>query len=155
MAEFLREQTREEEKEFKNIFDRKETLQERNKKALVTEESRCTKAHIPFCYKAASLKMKEEIDLHLQRIANGAEKAIPPSITSEWLKPFSDLKNFVLISKQEARDRVNVGITRENLIIGTHYDFLFKDTKYHVTVYVPTEETAKFEEYIKGMDRKI
>lgn len=154
MVDFLRNQTPDEAREFQNIFDKKETLVGRTKKALQEEEKRCTKAHIPFCYKAASMKAKEEIDLYLQRIANGAEKAIAPVITAEWLKQFTDPKNFIMLGKQEARENILVGIGREQRVIGYHYDFMYIDTKFHVAVFVPMEDITSFEAYIKDIKKK-
>lgn len=154
--DIIRSPTDEERRDMQVLIDpskgNPETMADKMKVTLIQEQQRCTKLHIPFCYKAASLKATEELENYKARISSG-QNTNPPLINKDWLKKYSEPTSFVLLNKQEARERVRVGIVQEQQVIGLHYDFLFKDTKFHCAVYVPASELKAFDEYIKNVEK--
>ena len=119
------------------------TLKDELKEKLKEEQQNATLERYPFCYKAATVQIEEELRQYYERLAQGYNSK-KPEINEGWLAPFKDLKNFDVIGKpQPAFAKVLVGIATEQQLIGHHITYKFKGTKFHVSIFQPLEETKK------------
>lgn len=130
-------------KDYIDLLDptQQETLKDELLKGLKTEEAKATRGRYPFCFKAAKLQAELELREYIEKLTQGHKNMKVPVINEDWLKQFKGPENFDVLGKTEAVDKVRVGIGYEQKLIGHHVNYVFKGTKFHVSIFEPLGAT--------------
>lgn len=113
---------------------KRDDIEEKFKLTLIEEQQRCTKLHIPFCYKMAQTDIGKQLKEFYEKKLSGMDATLP-SITKDWLSQYSDINNFEVIG--EAKDEWERARSGEMKLIGHTTNYRYKGTKFHVSVFVP------------------
>lgn len=119
-----------------------ETYEDAFRRILHAKEQEYVKAHKPYCTKMAHEDFEDTVNMKMASMKRAPKSQIENIKLNQLginLEKYGDLKNFELLSETDVQeDKLQDGM-KTQVITGVYRNYVFKGTKYSVSVYVPNK----------------